>query len=346
MVSEIGMVIIGRNEGERLRASLGSALGKTAATIYVDSGSTDASAALAAEMGAVVVKLDDKSPSTAARARNAGLATLIETQPAISFVQFIDGDCEVAPDWLERAFAAIEGDGKLAAVAGRRRERNPGHSIYNRLMDLEWDTPVGSARSVGGDALFRVAAFQGVGGFDAALIAGEEPELCLRVRQAGWKILRIDAEMTRHDADLLHFSQWWRRQVRSGWGAMDVESRLPRNGEHLFAKMLGSSRIWTIIWLLATAAAGAIGTLVAGRCAGIAAAIVIALSLPVQGLRIAWQARRRGWATPIAIWHGAMTMLGKWAMLWGQMRWLVDRAAGRRGRLIEYKQSAAAKGTP
>jgi GT2 family glycosyltransferase len=343
MLADIGVIIIGRNEGERLRASLASALGKTAATVYVDSGSTDGSARLAADMGAIVVALDDSSPFTAARARNAGFAKLIEIHPNLSFVQFLDGDCELAPDWLDRALAAIQADAKIAAVAGRRRERNPGHSIYNRLMDLEWDTPIGPARSIGGDALFCAAAFQAVGGFNGALIAGEEPELCLRLRKAGWKILRLDAEMSRHDAGVLRFSQWWRRQIRSGWGAMDVDSRLPRHGEHLFTKMLTSSRIWTIIWLLAFLVISAVVASLAGGYAGLFVAAAVAVTWPAQALRIAWQARSRGLASSIAIWHGGLTMIGKWAMLWGQLRWLLDRAAGRQRSLIEYKRNVEAK---
>jgi GT2 family glycosyltransferase len=343
MLADIGIIIIGRNEGPRLRASVASAMGKTAATIYVDSGSADGSAALAAELGAAVVTLDESSPFTAARARNAGFAKLIEVHPNIPFVQFLDGDCELAPDWLDRALAAIQADAKIAAVAGRRRERNPGHSIYNRLMDLEWDTPIGPTRSVGGDALFRTAAFQAVGGFNASLIAGEEPELCLHLRQAGWKILRVDAEMTRHDADILRFSQWWRRQIRSGWGAMDVDARLPRNGEHLFNKMLTSSRIWTIIWLLAVLIVSAVVASLAGRYAGLLVAAAIAFTWPAQALRIAWQARGRGLASSIAIWHGGLTMIGKWAMLLGQLRWFLDRAAGRQRSLIEYKRNVEAK---
>ena len=36
----------------------------------------------------------------------------------------------------------------------------------------------------------RVEAFEAVGGYRAQLIAGEEPELCVRLREIGWKIWR------------------------------------------------------------------------------------------------------------------------------------------------------------
>ena len=78
------------------------------------------------------------------------------------------------------------------------------------------DTPIGPARACGGDALMLYAAVQAVGGYRDSLIAGEEPELCLRLRQAGGEVWRIDAEMTLHDAALLRFGQWWRRTRRAG----------------------------------------------------------------------------------------------------------------------------------
>ena len=136
----------------------------------------------------------------------------------IEFVQFVDGDCELAAGWLDAASAALQNDSRLAAVFGRLRERRPEASVYNRLCDVEWDAaPVGETESCGGVALMRVAAIREAGGFDPALIAGEEPELCLRLRRQGWSIVRLAAEMALHDAAMTRFGQWWTRSVRSGW---------------------------------------------------------------------------------------------------------------------------------
>jgi hypothetical protein len=122
-------------------------------------------------------------------------------KPDLRFVQFIDGDCSLAPEWLEKARAFIGQRNDIAIVCGRRRERHPDASFYNQLCDLEWDTPIGEASACGGDALVRLEAFELVGGFRAQLIAGEEPEL--------WRIWRLDAEMTEHDALITRFKQWW-----------------------------------------------------------------------------------------------------------------------------------------
>lgn len=207
----IDAVVIGRNEGDRLRACLASLFPQVDRVIYVDSGSSDGSADIAADMGAVVVRLDMAQPFTAARARNAGLA-LVQAR----FVQFVDGDCVVQPDWVATALAFAAEHPHAAVICGRRRERAPQASVYNRLCDQEWNTPIGPAKACGGDALMQVDAVRAAGGYRDSLIAGEEPELCLRLVRSGAEIWRIDAEMTLHDAAMTRFSQWWNRSRRAG----------------------------------------------------------------------------------------------------------------------------------
>ncbi|MFW8595362.1 glycosyltransferase [Cribrihabitans neustonicus] len=211
--ADLGAVVIGRNEGERLARCLASLQGQVAQLVYVDSGSTDGSVEMARQMGAGVVELDMARPFTAARARNAGLAAL---RGDLDLVQFVDGDCEVDAAWLPAATRFLAANPGVAAVCGRRRERFPEASVYNRLCDAEWDTPAGETASCGGDVLMRAGALRAAGGYREGLIAGEEPELCLRLRRAGWRIWRLEAEMTRHDAAMRRFGQWWQRSRRAG----------------------------------------------------------------------------------------------------------------------------------
>lgn len=339
----IGVVAIGRNEGERLRRCLDALAGQAAVVVYVDSASTDGSVALARSRGVEVVELDMSIPFSAARARNEGFARLLAVAPDLEFVQFLDGDCEVVPGWLERAERELKSRPELAVVCGRRKERAPEASLYNRLCDLEWDTPVGETLACGGDALMRVSAFRQAGGFNATLPAGEEPELCGRMRAAGWKIYRLDAPMTLHDAAMLHFRQFWRRQVRSGWGSLDVCFRFPQ-GRPVFLKHCVSVWVWTLGWLLALVAAGLAGYLgwvqtgdhvwpIAG---GVVALAILAL-VPLQMLRIARKGRGRGLGMRDALGYGWLTMLGKWGQLQGHGRYLLDRLLRRQQRLIEYK---------
>ena len=339
-MSDIGVISIGRNEGERLRRCLESVQGLGHAVVYVDSNSTDASAECARSLGAEVVELEMSAPFSAARARNAGFERLLSIATGVRFVQFVDGDCEIVPGWIDRAAAELESRPNVAAVCGRRRERCPEQSVYNRLADLEWDTPIGPAQSCGGDVMMRTDAFRGVGGFDPSVVAGEEPELCQRLRHKGWSILRIDAEMTLHDSAMLHFGQWWRRAVRSGYGAADVASRFGFDG--LFVGHVRSARMWALGWPAAILVAGVGAGAAAGPARGALAAAVVALMLPAQVLRLAIGARARARSFSDALAYGSLTMMGKWANLLGELQYRRDRSAGRITRQIEYKQPVAA----
>ena len=66
-MNHLGVVAIGRNEGERLRRCLNSVVGRGHTVVYVDSGSTDGSTELARELGADVVELDLSLPFTMAQ---------------------------------------------------------------------------------------------------------------------------------------------------------------------------------------------------------------------------------------------------------------------------------------
>jgi glycosyltransferase involved in cell wall biosynthesis len=328
ILHDVGVVAIGRNEGDRLVRCLES-VGGSAPVVYVDSSSTDQSVANAKGLGAEVVELDANMPLTAARARNAGAQRLREIAPGLKYIQFVDGDCELRSEWLDRARRELEADPKLAAVCGRRRERFPRSSIYNRLMDMEWDTPVGPAKSVGGDAMFRLEAFDVANGFDPTVMAGEEPQLCMRIRQWDWHFLRVDAEMTLHDAAISRFGQWWKRQVRGGYGAMDVYRRFEINGERLFAKNTRSAMMWAVGWPAAV--------IVAGLISHVAGWIVL-LILPLQIARLSARAFLRGVPPRVALASGVLTMLSKWAWFAGQMRYRREQWAGKSPQLIEYKQ--------
>lgn len=214
--TSLGVVVIGRNEGERLRLCLDSVRRLVSTIVYVDSGSTDNSRSLAAEMGASVIELDMSSPFTAARARNQGAFHLLEQRAATEYVLFVDGDCEVVQGWIEAGIRFLSSHPNCAVVCGRRRERFPQQTIYNQLCDQEWDTPIGETRQCGGDAVMRARAFMSVNGYRDGMIAGEEPELCVRLRQKGWSIHRLDHEMTLHDAAITRFGQWWMRSMRAG----------------------------------------------------------------------------------------------------------------------------------
>lgn len=312
----IDAVVIGRNEGPRLIACLASLTGSVRRVVYVDSGSTDGSATAAAALGAEVVALDMRQPFTAARARNAGLDRLAADPPDL--VQMVDGDCEVQPGWITTARSFLADRPDIAVVCGRRRERRPGDSVYNRLCDAEWDMPVGAAAACGGDALMRYAPLRDVGGYDPALIAGEEPDLCLRLRRAGWGIWRLEAEMTLHDAALLRFGQWWRRTRRAGHAFAEGDARYGAGPERHWRRETRRALVW-----------GAGVPLAAGLAAVLhPAGLLILLAWPLQALRLLPRLGAEG---------AVFSVIGKIAEAQGAIGFYLGRLRGRRRGIIEYK---------
>jgi GT2 family glycosyltransferase len=325
MSDEIGVVVIGRNEGDRLIGCLQSIGCDRIAVVYVDSGSTDDSVSMATRLGASVVRLDLSQPFSAARARNEGFAALTTGNPKIRFVQFIDGDCELDPDWLNVAFESINRHKDVAVVCGRRREKHPAASVYNRLCDLEWDTPVGETQACGGDSLMRADVFRAVDGFRAQVIAGEEPDLCFRMRQQGWKIWRIDAEMTRHDAAMTRFSQWWLRWVRGGYGLMQV-SRLHKHSPLFWwRREIRSAIFW----------AGVVPLLIGSALLVSPIAIAGVLIYPLQIYRLA--SHRGGIAAPYSLTYALFMMLAQFPVSQGILKFQLHRLFGSVSDVIEYK---------
>lgn len=241
---ELGIVIIGRNEGERLLRCIRSALVHTDKIIYVDSNSSDNSLRDAAKIGVDTIELDMSIPFSAARARNEGWSTLVERYPSVAYVHFIDGDCFFVEGWVGKAYGFLSENNSYAAACGRRREIHPEKSVYNALCDIEWNTPAGDTLACGGDALIRVDALNAVDGYRNHFIAGEEPEMCFRMREKGWKIRRIDGDMTRHDANITTFGQWWKRAKRCGYAYALGAHAHGRSAEKYKVKVTTSALIW------------------------------------------------------------------------------------------------------
>lgn len=332
-MQSIGVVVIGRNEGNRLKACLLSVIGERRTVVYVDSGSTDGSVELARSLGVHVVELDLSIPFTAARARNAGFEYLLQVKPEVEFVQFVDGDCRVVEGWLECAVYELVAQPDVVVVCGRRREEFPAHSIYNRLCDIEWNTPVGEAKACGGDSMMRVSALKKVGGFNPTLIAGEEPELCLRLRQVGGKILRIDAEMTLHDAQITRFSQWWKRSIRSGYGFTEG-AWLHRSPERLWEKE--SKRIW--LWAVLLPLLAIVGLL---PTRGFSILLLLMANTLVI-YRVYRSTRKRGFKSTDAIFYALFCAIEKYPQLLGKIQFYIFRFLKRQRTIVEYKSAASA----
>lgn len=330
----IGVVVIGRNEGNRLRQCLLSVIGERRTVVYVDSGSTDGSVALARSLGVHIVELDLSIKFTAARARNAGFEYLLQVQPELELIQFVDGDCRVVEGWLERAASELVTQPEVAVVCGRRREEFPDNSIYNRLFDIEWNTPIGETKSCGGDSMMKVSAFKNVGGFNPKLIAGEEPELCLRLRQAGGKILRIDAEMTLHDAQMTRFDQWWKRSIRSGYAFTEGAWLYGRTPERHWVRE--SNRIW--LWAAVLPLLAVVGLL---PTRGLSILLLLIVHTLVA-YRLYRRTLGRGFQQKDSIFYALFCAIEKYPQLLGKIQFYIFRLLKRQRSIVEYKGTASA----
>ncbi len=326
----IGIVIVGQNKGDRLHRALCSALSDNHTVVYVDSGSTDGSVPLAKSLGVEVVELSPQEACTPASAYNRGIERLQSVAPSAEFVQCLDGDCELMAGWLDSAFAEMERDSSIAVIYGRRREEFRTRNVFHRLVDMEWNTRLGELSEYGVEGLMRLSRFSQVGGFDDRLIMGKELELCLRLRRAGVKIRRIDADVSLHDIQMSRLSQWWQRTLRNGYSRAESVWRYGTAERYSIKQSLS---IW--FWAL------------------VIPSLAIAAAIPTQGSSLvslvslyAFQtyrvARYRNLAHGDAIldsWlYGLFCIFGKVPELQGQIEFWLRLALGRQRDIVEYKQ--------
>ncbi len=321
----VGVVVIGRNEGERLRRCLSSAVREARHLLYVDSASSDGSVALARTLGVETCALEPGTPLSAARARNEGRAQLRRMHPGLQYVQFVDGDSELCSGWLAAAAEFLDSHPEVAVVSGRLHEKRPDLSVFNMLAEFEWDRPTGEVRDCGGITMVRASAFDQVNGFRTGLVAGEEPELCLRLLQHGWRIWRLDQDMALHDIGMSQFGQWWKRSVRGGFAFAEGVALHGAPPERHYVREYRSALLWGLGIPLAT--------LAVMSCIGSWGALLLAL-YPLQIVRLAWRGRRSRWANWL---RGLFLVIGKFPETLGVLHFHVHRALQRQSRLIEYK---------
>ncbi len=332
----VGLVVIGRNEGERLKTCLRSVTG-AGPVVYVDSGSTDGSVAFARAIGAIVVELAVPPNFTAARARNAGIAALVAAAPDVAFVQTIDGDCEMDAGWLAQGLATLRADAGLGAVTGRLRERYPERSLYNALCDHEWNGVPGEVPEFGGIVLLRMQALDDAGLYRETMIAGEEPELALRMRSAGWRVRRIAAGMALHDADMTRFSQWWKRTRRGGHAFAEQAYLHPGARSPDWSRTCRSIIAWGGLLPLIAISAAALASVMPWMLVVTALAGML---YPAKMLQIAMAKRAAGVPPRLAAMIGFLFMFGKIPQLLGLIEFHRNRRRGRSSAIIEYKGAA------
>lgn len=340
--ADIGIVVIGRNEGGRLELCLESLIKQTTGPlVYVDSGSTDNSVNFAKKLGVYVEELDISIPFTMARGRNTGFQRLMSKNPDLRYVQFVDGDCEVESSWIATAYEFLQDRQDVSVVCGFRRERFPEKSVYNTLIDLEWQGSVGDISACGGDAMYRTEIFQNSGGFNETMIAGEEPELCLRIRRDGGVVWRLDENMVIHDAALNKFSQWWTRTKRGGYAYAEGVAMHGSSPQRHYVSELARLLFYGVavpgLWLCAMV----LGGLVPNLSLLMVLSTLVMMFIYIKPFIGALRTRLRlGNDFATSCLYAGFCVLAKFPEAQGALRYFANRLSGKKTALIEYKNSS------
>ena len=329
MLNKIGIVVIGRNEAQHLRQCLLPLTDQTKDLVYVDSGSIDNSVKIAEELGVKVILLDSSEPYTAARGRNTGANYLLEVNPDLEFIQFIDGDSYIVNEWLEEASSELASNKDTAVVCGILTEQSPELSVYNTLFNLEWNKPSGEVSACGGNMMVRAKYFKQLEGFDQTLIAGEDPELCLRMRQQGWKIFKLDCQMGFHDGEMISFWQWWKRAIRSGY--VYAEGSWLHGKSPEFYGIRESFRIWFWGFILPLLAIATIW-----YTHGLSLILLLVAYLVLCSRVYMFMSKRE--TSKDALIYATFCIVDKFPQLLGQIRFYLGKLLKWRSKLIEYKK--------
>lgn len=196
-MADVSIVIIGRNEELHIAKCVWAAQRAAvraggAEIIFVDSASTDSTAAIAAGMGVRVISLPADSKLCPSAGRHAGARSA-----AGEFILFIDADTLINEDFLDHAIAHLNACPDVAGVNGRIDDLDENGVLlddveerYDSTADVKWLR--------GPACLYRRRALLDVGSFDPQIAMEEEAELGLRLVKAGWRLNVIPVAMACH----------------------------------------------------------------------------------------------------------------------------------------------------
>jgi len=115
-------------------------------------------------------------------------------------VLFLDGDMELCQGWLRKALEVLRQQPDVAVVTGLVVDR-PLHTERSDTFVVEQvDAPVRltDVKHGGGAALYRRAVLNEVGPFNPHFYSDEEPELCVRIRRRGYRVVELDCPAVCH----------------------------------------------------------------------------------------------------------------------------------------------------
>lgn len=213
----ISVIIKALNEERHIRACIESALAALAnlpgEVILADSGSTDATVAIASQYPVRIVQLADPA------LRRCGIGPQLGYQVARGeYIYVLDGDMELDPLFLEHGLAALGAAPDLAGVAGLVEEMSADNLQFRGRRERGAESHPGSCRWLDMGGLYRREAIESVGYLsNRNFHSCEEQELGLRLSAKGWRMRRLSWPGVRHYGHTEPTFALQRKRMRSGY---------------------------------------------------------------------------------------------------------------------------------
>ncbi len=199
--------------------------------IFVDDGSQDNSLGIINDF---VLKIDIKTRIFKTKWRGVGPARNIIVRSALgNYIIWVDADEVLTDSYIRKQVDFIEQNQRIGLTAGVFKTV-PGNLILNLELipwivshkrfkeprTFLWKTT--KIPGTGGST-FRVEALRQVGGFDEELSgAGEDQDVALRIKDAGWSISLNDAQFYELHGGMSTFKQLWKKYLWYGYGCRKI----------------------------------------------------------------------------------------------------------------------------
>ena len=318
----------GGSDFERCLDALGRSLWSDRELIVVDDGSTDRSAELARLRGAEVISSDRAQGPGAARNLGAMRATG-------QYLFFIDADCEVHPETLDLAAAALQAEPSLDALFGCYDDSPAAQNFIAQFKNLfhSFTHQQGGEDATtfwAGCGVVRRTVFTAIGGFDEEQFPRpsiEDIELGYRLRDGGFTI-RLCKEVRVKHLKAWTFEQLMRSDIFDR-GAPWTRLMLGRGRLDATLNLRWSQRVSAVLaWVLVAGLLIAVGRPVALWLSGLSALGLLVLNRDLY----AYFARQRGvtFAMKAIPLHWFYYLYACFAFTLGVAGYALSRARGRR----------------
>jgi glycosyltransferase involved in cell wall biosynthesis len=199
MSAKVSIVIKALNEQANIERTLRSAIAAATAVggevILADSFSTDGTVEIAKKFPVKIVQLNNPNE------RCCGIGAQLGYQYAQGeYVYVLDADMEIEIEFLRHALNLMVSDSQLAGIGGILQEMHLENLEFQaRAQRAPADMQAGEVNHISGGGLYRRSAIDEISYLtNRNLHSYEEFELGIRLRAAGWRLVRLPTISVKH----------------------------------------------------------------------------------------------------------------------------------------------------